>query len=182
MTKYKSVRLGNWEKKEIVSAIIDKSSHTKKAEKLKERESVLAVKLRNHTLGKHKETYFKLPDSLQKRGGHIAVRGSDVYEYLYFDRELPRPVSVVVIDSLPSRLKTSTEKFIKDKAKLKKDAKEFRKLVESIIESCNSTKKLESTFPGVREFYPVVLINETKGVNLPAIPVSQIAEIKAQIE
>lgn len=160
-------RLTQWSRDKIIAAVLDDTFKARK-KKLREREHALAIRVRDHALGKHKKAFLSLPDKLIPKDDGVYVNAAGKRVELGFEGKHPRPhgnrYSAPEAFAAGSPICKAIERFLAAQEKYQEDFDRVRVETRAILNSVTTEKRLVEAWPSVKKFLP-----EHAEANLPAI-------------
>lgn len=182
--EYKSVRLSNVDKRDIENMIVNNSKPRQLLLKHREHNDAMIIKLRDFSLGKHKDAYLALPAKLQKLNNFMLLNAVPGHGHTRIDtsNNIPAPVTRLLFEDLNKTLQKQLVNYLDKESHLEDEVSTYREKVKSLLFSVNSTKQLLEQWPDAIEHLPAYIINQMQGTAIVAVDNTLIKDIKKGLQ
>jgi hypothetical protein len=163
------MRLTQDRRNTILSSII-KDTFKKREDRIAKRENVLALRIRDVVLAKHKTAYLSLPVGFQRIASCVNANVGGRFIQLAFSVWSPCPsVTKQPVFIVGSPMEARISKWMNDRDDLNKERGDLREKISAALYSVTTHKRLVEIWPAVEKYLPADSPN-----NLPAIRVKEL--------
>jgi hypothetical protein len=151
-----------------------KDTFKKREDRIAKRENVLALRVRDAVLTKHKTAYLSLPVEFQRITSWVSANVGGRFIQLAFSVRSPCPsVREDPVFIVGSPMEARISKWMNDRDDLNKERGDLREKISAALYSVTTHKRLVEEWPAVEKYLPA-----DAPKNLPAI---RVAELDQQI-